>query len=194
MSAIDQYMPIHDVASRHTTWVAAPPDVVLAVVRSADFGKLWLVRGLMGLRLLPAAVLHPVEGWRRLHRPSELRTRSLAGASFTVLADWPDEIVYGLQGRFWTPTGGLVPVTPATFAMGPPAGLAQAAWTFRTTPERQGTRLVTETRVRTGDRHTARLFRRYWRAIRPFSGLMRRNMLSLVRRRAEAEARRAGTA
>ena len=47
-----------------------------------------------------------------------------------------------------TATGGLVAVDPATFAAGPPRGLAQAVWNFRVVPEGDGTRLVTEQDLR----------------------------------------------
>jgi hypothetical protein len=176
MSAIDAFMPTWEVAARHDHWVDAAPAQVADALRTADLGRPWVVRLLMSLRSLPAALGRPRSG------------RALA-SSFVVLADEPDEYLLGLQGRFWTPTGGLVPVEPHAFAEGPLPGLAQAVWNFRVEPERGGTRLSTETRVRTGDAGSARSFRRYWRVVGPFSGLMRRHMLALVARRAEAASR-----
>lgn len=197
MPAIDEFLPSPEVVSRHSIRVAAPPERVLAAVRTADFGEPWVVRLLMGLRMVPVAVAHPRETWRRFGRSSRPRAAEHSlGPRFTVLADRPDELVLGLQGRFWTATGGLVPVDAATFAAGPPRGLAQAVWNFRVEPEGDGTRLLTETRVRTGDPDTARRFLRYWRVIGPFSGLIRNRLLALVRRRAESAepGRRIGTA
>jgi hypothetical protein len=50
----------------------------------------------------------------------------------------------------------------------------------------EGTVLSTETRVLATDAAARRRFRRYWLAIRPFSGLIRRVWLRAIKRRAEA--------
>jgi hypothetical protein len=39
--------------------------------------------------------------------------------------------------------------------------------------------------VRFGDAASARQFARYWLVVQPFSGLIRRRMLALIRRKAE---------
>ena len=44
--------------------------------------------------------------------------------------------------------------------------------------------LTTETRVLLTDERSRRAFRRYWLVIRPFSGLIRRNWLTAIVRRA----------
>ena len=182
MNALDEFMPVFAVRSRHSIWIRAEPAQVRQALTTVDLGSPWIVRLFMGLRALPARFS------RRTPRPATERSRGVLGVGFTVLADTPDELLLGLQGRFWTLTGGLVPVEPAQFEAGPPAGVAQAAWSFRVAPERHGTRLSTETRVRTADAPTARQFRRYWLLIAPFSGLLRHRMLALVRRTAEMQA------
>ena len=181
MNALDEFMPAFTVRSRHSVWIRADPACVRQALATADLGSPWIVRALMGLRSLPARL-------RRWTPPAHDRSRGVGAVGFSVLGETPDEIVLGLQGRFWTPTGGLVPVDSARFAAGPPVGVAQAAWSFQIAPENGGTRLSTETRVRTADSNTDRQFRRYWLLIAPFSGLIRRRMLTLVRRAAEAQA------
>ena len=52
-------------------------------------------------------------------------------------------------------------------------------------PDRAGTRLTTETRVTATDPRTRARFRLYWTVIRLGSGLIRRDMLRAVARRAE---------
>ncbi|HEU5049244.1 MAG TPA: hypothetical protein VFU00_02905 [Gemmatimonadales bacterium] len=183
-AAIDRFMPEYGVRSLHAIRIAAPPARVLAAVRDADLGSPWLVRLLMGIRTLPVLLGAGPDAWRRRRSP-DTTIRGFMGGRFTVLAEEPDEILLGLQGRFWTPTGSLVAIDPATFTDGPPEGVAQAAWNFRVVAEGDGTRLSTETRVRFRDGGTARRFGRYWRAVGPFSGLMRRRMLALIRREAE---------
>jgi hypothetical protein len=51
--------------------------------------------------------------------------------------------------------------------------------------------LTTETRVRCTDPAIRRAFLRYWRVIRPFSGLVRREALRLARVDAESNRSRA---
>ena len=180
MDALDTFMPVFLVRSQHSVWIRADPARVRQALATIDLGQPWSVRLLMGLRSLPARFR------RGTPTPAHERSRGVLGVGFTVLTESPEELLLGLQGRFWTPTGELVPVDPARFAAGPPTGVAQAVWGFRLVAEREGTRLVTETRVRTADAETARRFRRYWMVIAPFSGLIRQRMLALVRRTAEA--------
>lgn len=175
---LDDLVPDYDVASRHGLWIAAPPHVVYRVARSADLGRPWLVRLLMGMRALPA----------RLATGSKHRSR---GISFTVVAEAPGfEVVLGILGRFWTPSGQLVAACAEQFRVPPPPGLAQALWNFRIESEGLGTRLTTETRVRCADAATRRRFFRYWRVIRFGSGWIRLSTLRSIRRIAEASSGR----
>jgi hypothetical protein len=89
----------------------------------------------------------------------------------TVLEDVPGEgLVLRISGQFWRLTGrGSEP--PAT-----------AVVDFRVWP---GT-MTTETRVHVPDPASRRKFARYWRIVRPFSGLIRTQVLEAAKRRAEA--------
>ena len=111
-------------------------------------------------------------------------------AGFTVLAERADEeLLIGLQGRFWRPRGDLEVITAATARQPIPIGRARAGWNFQLRPLSAGrTELVTETRVRCGDRQTWKHFRWYWALIRPGSGLIRRAMLASIQRDAESAA------
>lgn len=124
---------------------------------------------------------------RRGSRPRRrAQGRSVQGVSFTLIEEEPGrELVLGVLGRFWTPSGEVLAAGPEQFRAPPPPGLAQAVWNLRVEPEGTGTRLSTETRVRCADPVTRRSFARYWRIIRFGSGLTRRSMLSLIRRTAE---------
>ena len=55
-------------------------------------------------------------------------------------------------------------------------------------PNAHTTRLSTETRIAVTDDQTAQSFAPYWRAIKPASALIRREVIAQVKRRAEAEA------
>ena len=114
------------------------------------------------------------------------RARQALSPAFTVVAERPgEEIVLGIMGRFWTPTGHVVAAEPARFRSAPPPGLAQGFWNLRVEPTAGGTLLSTETRVRCGDPDTRRRFLRYWRVIRPGSGLIRRSLLRRIKSSAE---------
>ena len=62
-------------------------------------------------------------------------------------------------------------------------GYAKAVMSFLVRAEGRGSRLITETRIGTTDPAAARSFRRYWRLVRPGSGLIRRSWLAAVHRR-----------
>lgn len=179
------------VRERHALRIAAAPDVVYRSLWEADFGGP-ITKELLGLRAIPNLVAN----WRkvRARRSSgSLTLKRFLGAGFVVLEELPDvELVLGLTGRFWTPTGGLRVTRGETFRAGPERGQAQAAWNFTLSSPASGvTELATETRVRVAD--SARTaFRLYWTFVRPFSGLLRRVMLRDIRRVAEQRVKAAG--
>ena len=172
---IDRLLPAWDFAERHTLRVAAPPHVVDAHVRSLDLSASRVVRILFTLRGMPKGSTG-IDGMERM--------------GFRLLADEPGrEIVLGLIGRFWTPTGGLCRFDAVDFTRFEEPGWAKAVWGFRMTPLDGGaTLLETETRVRCTDAASRRRFRVYWLMVRPFSGLIRQIALREIRRRAEAAA------
>ena len=183
-----------DAIEHHHTRVQASPNAVLAALWRADLGGP-IVRTLLALRALPAALAGAGHARGRV---AALLTRrgltlgDLQRTGFVRLGERPGrEVVLGLTGRFWTPGGGLLPTDPATWGAGPRAGTAQAAWSFSVAADGDGaTRLETETRVRCADAAARSAFERYWRIVRPFSGLLRQLMLRSVRREAERDAER----
>ena len=62
----------------------------------------------------------------------------------------------------------------------------RVATAFTATPEGDGCRVGTETRIGATDAVARRRFGRYWRLIGPLSSVTRREMLAAIRRRAEA--------
>ena len=186
---IRDWMPDYDVRTRHSVVIAAPSAVVYDELLRARFRRQPAVRLLMGIRLLPVLLRHPRESVRRLRTRRPDTSPPLAMIEgFRVLQEIPGrEIVLGLTGRFWALSGGLVPSPLEDFPGAIPPGLARAAWSFRLIPlAGSRTELQTETRVRCADDAARRSFRRYWRFVAPGSHLLRRIMLSTVRRHAEA--------
>jgi hypothetical protein len=187
---LEDWMPAATmlVRERHELRIAAPPAVVYRSLWEADFGGP-LASALLGVRALPSLVTRwMMPRGRAPRRPdpgTKLTLRRFLDSGFAQLEEVPnEELVLGLTGRFWTPTGGLVPTRTETFHAGPAPGQAQAVWNFRL--EANGatsTTLITETRVRVAADARAR-FLLYWSVVRPFSGLLRRLMLRDVRRTA----------
>jgi len=190
---LDELMPRYDVVERHAVVVRAAPAAIYAAIREADLAGGPLVRVLLALRALPAALLlllrSPTAALAELRgrRARGARLADFERAGFRVVAERaPEELVIGVLGRFWTPTGALCDeVTAETFRSGPPAGQALAGWNFTVDTRPDGScELRTETRVWCAP--DARLkFRLYWLVIRPGSGLIRRSMLHAIRRRVE---------
>jgi hypothetical protein len=95
-------------------------------------------------------------------------------------------MVLGLVGRFWTLGGDLKKIDAESFKAFDTAGYAKAVWNFSLLPDGPATRLSTETRIKCTDAESRRRFGFYWTFIQPFSGLIRREMLGLIKRKAEA--------
>jgi hypothetical protein len=176
---IDSFAPQSDAAELHRIEIAAPADAVYRALWSTDLGGSPVIKTLMGLRSLPEFVLHPK---RPLHRSQKISLQTLIDSGFGKLAEAPGrEVVLGIAGRFWRPTGNIFPFEESDFSGPVPEGQARAVWNFAVQQTGERTLLSTETRVICGDRASRLKFRTYWLIVRPFSGLIRRVMLQAVR-------------
>lgn len=183
---IDESLPVYHVVERHKIEVLAPAERVYDVVRHLDFSRSRVIRLLFWLRYFPGRWRSPGSGagGTRLALTLDTLVRS---SGFVLLGERLErEILLGLVGRFWTSSGGIRRVTADEFRSFVRPGYAKAAWNF-SVKKRDGNRalLTTETRVFCLDRTSRRLFLLYWALIRPFSGLVRREMLRSAKRRAE---------
>lgn len=190
---LDEFLPRYDVRERHAVVVRATPEHVWSALRDADLGESRIVRLLFALRGLPArtaargAVMERPAGTPPRRAPLGLSIARATDFGFSILGeDPPCELVLGLEGRFWA-AGGDRRTPSVTDFRGPlTPGTARAAWNFALEPLGDGrTRLSTETRVLTADAASRRRMKAYWIVIRPGSGLIRRVILTAVRRVAE---------
>ena len=178
---LDEFLPAYDVNEIHSTRIAAPPDVVMAAVRSLTARDVPVLVVLMALRSLPARL----RGRRAAPREGTILESFLRGG-FVMLAERPDELVVGGVGRFWQASGSVRPVEATDFAGFAEPGYAKTAFNMHALQARErGTLLTTETRIQATDDHARRRFRRYWRLIHPGSAALRRAWLRAIRRRAE---------
>jgi hypothetical protein len=180
---LDDVLPDYDVAKRHRTLIRASPARVFDEVGRYDFRSSRVTQILMALRGYGTRL-------RRAHveEPGTLPV-SLARFGFTPLAEAPgEEIVFGLVGQFWRPSGGLRTLTATEFATFREPGFAKAAWNLlcRPTDDPAVTELSTETRVLCYGAAARRKFLLYWRVVERFSGLIRWSLLRGVKRAAES--------
>jgi hypothetical protein len=157
---LDAYLPTYEYATRHEVAVDAPSDVAESALRAVTFQDVPIVRALLFLRGEGA-------------HPRDERVVATMVPRATVVEDAPGEgIVLSVTGQFWR-SRGRGPEPPAT-----------AVVEFRSAPGK----LSTETRVHILDPVSRRKFERYWRLVRPFSGLIRVAILRAAKRRAEEAA------
>lgn len=175
---IDTYMSTFDAVERHRVAISAPPTEVYSALERLDLRSLLVVRLLLGMRALPSLLLEPSS---RERLGEAIRIGGLTRYGFVSLAEHPpDEVVLGVTGRFWRPTGNIESSSPEQYRNPVPSGYARAVWNFAVEPTRDGSVLSTETRIACGGASARIKFRCYWALVRPFSGLIRRSVLRAV--------------
>ena len=180
--AIDRCLPVYDTRSIYKIEVNADVEDTYRAARTLDLSDSLPVRALFAVRGLP----HLLSGKANFTRALTLNT--FLDAGFMILEERaPDEFVMGVAGKFWRPDSGFLAVAPEDFRTFDEPGYAKGALDFRVS-ERPGggCLLTTETRVLCTDASSRRKFGLYWRAIGPFSGFIRHQMLRQVKRTAEA--------
>ncbi len=170
---IDEFLPQYEVSERHTIDIHAPIEQVYASLRLFDMRDSQIVLWLFRLRGLP------------------LQTLTLDGMlkfGFILLEEMPpQELVFGLIGRFWSRTGGIQRMNSQDFARFEKPGFAKVAANFSLAQQSDGiVRAATETRVHCLDDASRRYFRFYWLLIGPFSGWIRLEWLRLIKQKAES--------
>jgi hypothetical protein len=173
MTLIDQVMPGYDRREVHRRASDASPAAVWDAVHDLGGDEVKLMRVLMGLRSLG----------RRRDDGSRTVLDSFQRMGFRVIAEEPgDELVVAGIGRFWQLSGGLRRVEGREhFTQFDEPGYAKVAFNFRLA----GDVLSTETRIAGTDAHARRRFGLYWLLVRPGSGLIRREWLHAIVKRAQ---------
>lgn len=181
---IDSFAPEFDATEVHRIAINASRQTVYESLWTADLGGSNVIKLLMFLRSIPGLLSQRPQS---SPRDSRVTLNTLITSGFGLLAEKAsDEVVLGVTGRFWRPTGNLSAFRRADFDQPVPPGFARGVWNFCLSESLDGrTILQTETRVVCGDAASRREFRAYWLVVRPFSGLIRLIMLRNVRNAAE---------
>jgi hypothetical protein len=184
VSLLDELIPEYGFSERHSTFVAASPADALAAVKAATPREMAVTRILFMLRSLPALLR---SGHGLPADPSRPLADQMVEFGFVPLVDDERGLAVGFVGQPWRVAGGSMPRLASAgewHAFGEP-GYVKAAMSFTAVPEGKGARVETETRILATDPASGRKFGRYWRLIRPGSGLIRRSWLRAAKRRGE---------
>lgn len=166
-------MPRFDVEAKHETLVNAPATDVYRVLKTTNFNGSFIIRTLLWLRSAGRA-------------SKRLCLQQFWEGDFLLIEDRPNqEIILGLVGRFWIPRPDLIRIPPADFVNYSNPRYGKIGFNFAITPEGSQTLLTTQTRILCTSPQTRRLFRLYWTLVGPFSGLIRKEMLRLIKADAE---------
>ena len=168
---IDEFLPEYDFVETHGISIRAGVADIYRAASEVDFSESFIIRLLLRLRGLST---------------ENVTLSSLTRSRFEILGEAPDrEILLGLVGKFWMPKGDMKKVDAESFKKFETPGFAKAVWNFSLGPDGAGSRLKTETRIRCTDSGSRWRFGLYWTIVRPFSGLIRMEMLKAIKRRAE---------
>lgn len=168
---IDEFLSDYDFVEKHGISIRAATADIYRAANEVDFTESFLIRWLFRLRGLPS---------------TNVTLMSLSKSRFEILGETQGrEMLLGLVGRFWTLKGDLKKIDGESFKRFDTAGYAKAVWNFALRQEGSDVRLTTETRIKCTDPESRRRFGFYWTFIRPFSGLIRMEMLRAIKRRAE---------
>jgi hypothetical protein len=181
---LDRYIPRYDVVERHNVRVAAPPDVTLEAAEEQDLLDSTLIRTIFKAR---EVVLGASPDERERPRGLLATMRALG---WGVLADVPGhEIVIGAVTKPWEADVTFRGLPPDEFAAFSEPGFVKIVWTLRA--DRVGNDesvFRTETRAVATDATARERFRLYWAFASPGIALIRRLLLSPLRREAERRA------
>jgi hypothetical protein len=169
---LDKYLPEYHYREKHEMVINASPAKVYELVTKLDIGESWIIKTLLALRGLPSQLINK----EQMHR-----TR------FIELENLPQkEMIIGLIGQFWKPSGNLQLFKPEEFLSFDEKGFLKAVWNFDISEQSSSTTLLTtETRIQCLGDYAKRRFSMYWFVVRPFSGLMRKEMLKAMKRKSE---------
>lgn len=171
---IDEFLPKYDFVETHDIEIRASAEIVFGLMDEVDLCESPIIRWLFFLRGLPKG---------------HLKLRDLKKSNFEILGiEKNKELLIGLAGKFWTLTGQMQKINAENFRAFDKKGFAKAVWNFSVDGSGNETRLTTETRVRCLDDASRRSFRFYWTFIQPFSGLIRNEMLKVIKKKAETGA------
>ena len=167
----DKYLPTFHFSEKHSIIIKGNASDIWPIIVEGDLSGSWVIRWLFALRRMPARMTT----FQGLHKGGFVRLEQIEN----------EELIIGLIGQFWKADGNLQLFDPAEFSTWHEPGFLKASWNFELFQMGSVTRVETETRVLCLDDKALKRFTRYWFFIRPFSGVIRKEMLRGIKRKAE---------
>jgi hypothetical protein len=172
-TCLQQTMPVYHFHECHTRWIDASPTRVWHALNTLTVDQL--------------TVTKPLVAVRRLGTQGNEPARPFFGEDAIPIfeATAPGYIVGGVVGRPWQ----FRPERQHVVSLRDFEEFNEPGWTkyvadFHLEPRGRGVQLTTETRGYSTSDGARRRFAAYWAVIRPFSGLIRRDMLATIARTA----------
>ncbi len=166
----DKYLPEYDVITSHSINLFGKHATPLSLLERIDVSQSFLIRCLYRLRGIKAG---------------KDITGSLREKFIELERDGEREIIFGLVGQFWKPGGNIQVMSAGEFMRFNEEGFLKATWNFKTTARRESEVVVeTETRVKCFGKEARRRFMLYWFFVKPFSGVIRKEILRLLKKNA----------
>lgn len=185
---LNYWLPEWDFREKHRIEINSSSEKVFQAGRTLDMGESGVIKALLRLR----DIYGHLTIWRK-QESSELRfsiEEIVDKTDFILLEEVRNkEIVLGLVGKFWEPSGGGVRgLTAGDYIGFNETGFCKVAFNFHIEENAYGpVTLSTETRVLCLGWKAKLLFGLYWAVIRLFSGWIRIEMLRMIKRQAEGE-------
>jgi hypothetical protein len=186
---IDRMMPSYDAVRTEHRIIPGAIATVYGATRRADFIRAWresvAVRVLFAARGIGERAISLFA--RREHRepppPQSMRLADMPTHGDWVLLgeDPPNEIAFGVVGRFWAGETVWAQIDAADFETFAEPGFGKIACNFSLRAYGADRTLVTyECRTLATDQTARRGFMRYWRPLAPFIGLVMRSQLRVI--------------
>ena len=166
---IDKYLSVHDFNEFHSIKVNSSARGIYEKMLHCDVSKSFLTRLLFRLRGIPKH-LYTIE---HLTKMGFIKMDEESGT----------EIIYGIVTNSPTFTSCQSNLSPASFIQNTNTDLIKAVINFHIQETSSLTHVIsTETRVWCGSNAMKSKFRLYWFFVKPFSQLIRRSMLTQMKR------------
>jgi hypothetical protein len=162
---IDKYVPRWDIGKENKISFPHSRLPNVSVIHGIDFGSSHIIKSLFLLRGLPS---------------SEITIKRFIDIGFSLIAEDDSELVIGLIAQPWKLTGNLKRVSSAEFIEFRQADFVKIGWNFTFSKDELVT-VKTTTRILSTSNGARMKFGMYWLVIGVFSGLIRKEMLRIIK-------------
>lgn len=166
MNLIDKYLPSWNYAKSNQIQLNNKDMPDASIVNHIDFSKSNIIKILFFLRGFSMR---------------KLTLDNAISSGFILLEQNDHEIVLGLIAQPWKLKGNIIQTTSDGFSQFDQPHFIKATWNFRYEQKQEDLYVTTETRIHCTSRSALRKFSFYWAFISFFSGVIRKEMLKIIK-------------